>query len=166
MQKSLPTARVLRWGFPALVVGGTLAVACGTWPRANADGGQPAGDRPSARATDPKVKELLEERLATLRDIYDQLIRSYGQGASTSQGVHQAHLDVLNAELDFCESNKDRIAVLAKIVTAAKEYEVLVSNRVKANAASPIAQARAKVARLDAEINLQRAKADASAPAK
>lgn len=166
MRNSPWYARAPLWPLLTLVAGGSLAVLYGSWPRVNADGGQPVGASPGARAIDSKVKALLTERLATVRDIHDQESRSFGQGAATSQGVHQAHLAVLNAELDLCESNKDRLAVLGRIVTAAKEYEARVSTAVAASTASSNAKARAKVARLDAEINLERAKADASTPAK
>ncbi|MFO0809040.1 MAG: hypothetical protein U0746_10480 [Gemmataceae bacterium] len=156
---------MILWALPALVAG-VAAVTWGAGPRASAGGDKPAADKPPARMIDPKVKELLAERLAAVRQIHEELTRAFGLGATTSEGLHQAHLAVLNAELDLCESHKDRVAVLEKIVAAARAYEARSAKGVDISSAPALARARAKVARLDAEINLQRAKADASAPAK
>src|SRR5262245_10553332 len=61
---------------------------------------------------DAKLKELLKERHATVKEIAAQVAKAYEAGAASIEQMHEAELTVLRAELDVCEAEKERIAVL------------------------------------------------------
>lgn len=112
----------------------------------------------AAQPKDSKVKELLKERLATLKEIAVQIERAYKGRAMSIEQLQDANLAVLKAELDLCESDKERIAVLEKIVELAKTQEKQAVEAVKGGAVSGTTALKAKVSRLEAEIALERAK--------
>src|SRR5207237_10825703 len=113
-----------------------------------------------------KVRELLKERLATLKEIAAQAEQAFRQNASSREEVMRARLQVHQAELDLCDSDAERIRVHEEIVAVAKEIEALINASQQEGVASSGVMLRARVQRLDAEIALERAKAKAAAGAK
>jgi RNA polymerase sigma factor (sigma-70 family) len=126
------------------------------------------GQKPEAQAAeDAKVKALLKERLATLKEIAAHVEKRFKETALGSleevlQAKHQVHM----AELDLCESDKERVGIHENIVANARELETLVATRVKAGVAQSVDLLKARVSRLEAEIALERAKAKAAAKPK
>lgn len=106
-----------------------------------------------------KLKELLKERHAILKGIAVQAAVNYQSGQASAESVHQANLEVLKAELDLCDSDKERISVLEKIVVLAKKRDEQAAQLAKSNAVSASFLLRAKLDRLEAEIALERARA-------
>jgi hypothetical protein len=115
-----------------------------------------------ARAAEPKdtrLKELLKERLAALKLVAAAATAqrkidpafNLNQLIEANQAVHQA-------ELELCETDKDRIAVLEKALLEAKEMEKAVERLVEAGQAAVWEPQKAKAARLAVEIALERAK--------
>ena len=89
-----------------------------------------------------------------------------GDAKFTLEQVYRSEQAVLAAELDLCESDPDRIEVLVKIVAAAKDYEKLAVALNNTGAAPASAPLQARVARLEAEIALERAKSRHGSQAK
>ncbi|MCI0456146.1 MAG: efflux RND transporter periplasmic adaptor subunit [Gemmataceae bacterium] len=118
-------------------------------------------DVPAAppEAQDSRLKALLKERLATLRALAEQTTKDYQTGRASFDRVHQAMRALLHAELELCDSDKERIAVLERIVAQAKEYEKRADQRYKSGAVSISDALMAVAGRLEAEIALERAKA-------
>src|SRR5262249_3058086 len=113
-----------------------------------------------------KLKKLLHERLAVLRDMADLARQAHAQGAASYEQVHRAERAVLDAELDVCETDKERIVVLEKIVAAARDFENHVIKASQGGTVPPSAVAKARVARLEGEIALERARLKAGEPTK
>ncbi len=126
----------------------------------------PLGADPAPKAKDARLKALLTERLAVARDMAALVTKAYQAGTASFSTVHEANLAVLNAELDLCQSEKDRVAVLEKFVAALKQFEKQVAEQYKGGLAPPSAPLKAKLARLEGEIALERARAKAADPTK
>jgi outer membrane protein TolC len=112
-----------------------------------------------AEAQDSKLKDLLKERLATPKAVVKATTQDYLTGKVSFDRVYQATKSLLNAELEFAETKKERIAVLEKIVALAKESEKSAVLRYKAGTVPHSDALLATAGRLDAEIALERAKA-------
>jgi len=116
---------------------------------------------PASHAADSKgtkLKSLLNDRLATVRDVANGTNLMYQQGLVTPAQAYDAKLAVFNAELDLCETSPQRVAILDKMLVEAKNYEETVARTSVPVALDRNAQLVAKVSRLDVEIALERAK--------
>ena len=131
----------------ALVVGAGVWYSCSDSRRARAE--QPK---------DTKLKELLKERHATLKDLARQMAKAYQGGGVPIDRLHETERAVLVAEFDLCDTERDRAAVLEKIVALSEKQEEGTAEAVKSGAAPASASLRAKVNRLEAEIALERSK--------
>jgi outer membrane protein TolC len=109
---------------------------------------------------------LLTERLAVAREVAALMEKGFRIGAASFTQVHEANLAVLRAELDLCERDKDRIAVLEKFVAAMKRFEEAMTKLLQVGQASPVEVLKAKLGRLEAEIALERARVKAGDPTK
>jgi hypothetical protein len=119
------------------------------------------GDPPPGGKADKedKVRTLLKERLAVLKEMAAQVHERFKAGASSSAEVMRANQEVYKAELELCETPKERVAVLEKNLDATKVLEDHVAQLVKAGAVPTAELLRAKANRLEAEIALEREKA-------
>jgi RNA polymerase sigma factor (sigma-70 family) len=108
--------------------------------------------------TNAKLQVLLKERVDILRKNVERMKDLHEQHAAGLDAVWQANLRLYKAELDLCETTKDRIAVLEKIVDVYKEMENRLSQLKKQRAASQDVVDDAKLNRLEAEIALEREK--------
>jgi hypothetical protein len=118
-----------------------------------ADAQEPA----KAEAKGSKQKELLKERLAVIREIAKLSTEAYKAGAASYDEVREAVRMVLQAELEQCDSDKDRITVLEKVVAEAKKMEEHAGQLSKTGQAPTRTALRAKADRLQAEIKLEQA---------
>jgi hypothetical protein len=139
--------RFIALGLAALVVAGGVASWCGTLPHAAAAEGN------------TKVKALQRERHAILEKLAEATNVGYRNGTASLSQVVEANRAALNAELDLCETDKARVMVLEKMLTAAKDYEGAVEAKRKAVQASYADALKATADRLEVEIALERAKA-------
>ena len=130
-----------------LLVGGVIAARSGTSPRAAA-----------ADAKDTKVKALLKERHATLQAIASQTTEQYKAGAASVLQLAEANRAARNAELDLCDTDQERVAVLEKMLAEAKEYEKRAEQQHQAGSIPFTAALKARADRLEVEIALERAK--------
>ncbi|SRR5579883_790382 len=113
-----------------------------------------------------KLKSLLKERVEILRRNVENMKRLHEQGVAGQDTVGQANVRLYKAELDLCETPKDRIAILEKIVKVYEEMEDRITILRKTGGASQDAIDGAKLARLEAEIALEREKAKLASSSK
>ena len=113
-----------------------------------------------------KVKELQKERIATLKQMVDVISQLQGRGIVSPEEAYEARLLVLNAELDAAEKESDRITLYKNIVDELKKFENLAEARVKHAQGTTASALKVKARRLEAEINLERAKAKEAKEAK
>jgi hypothetical protein len=117
-------------------------------PRAHADG-----------EGVPRLKALLKERLAALREIASAASEAFRSGRAPLVPLIEASQDVYRAELDLCDTDKERAAVLGRWLAEARGYERKAAELVKAGAAPATSALKTKVIRLEVEIALERVKA-------
>jgi hypothetical protein len=113
-----------------------------------------------------RVKELQKERIATLKEMADLIAEMAKNARAPHEEVYEARLLVLKAELDAAEKESDRIMLYKKIVDELKEFETFADKRVKFARVSTSSVLKAKARRLEAEIDLERAKAKEGKEAK
>ncbi len=109
---------------------------------------------------DSKLREMLKERHAALKEIAQHLAKGFLNGVVSVESLHEAEHAVLHAELDLCDTVKERTAVSEKIVVLCKKQEESAAEAVKSGAAPVNVFLRAKVNRLEAEIALERLKSN------
>jgi len=149
---------------PALI----LIVMAATLPMAPASS-QDKGNPPRKDQTDEsakKVKELQKERIATLKQLVDQLTTQYRNNRVSFEEVLEATLLVLKAELDAAEKEADRITVYKNTVDVLKQYEETAKARFESARGSAHSVLKVRARRLGAEIDLERAKAKKAKEAK
>lgn len=117
---------------------------------------------PSAQAQekkDDKVKELLEERLACLRELVKAAESAYATKKVPLERLVEGQRMLLNAQLEMCQSHKERITMLEQMVALTKGSEKTAHARYKAGAVAQSDALMATAVRLEAEIALKREKA-------
>jgi RNA polymerase sigma factor (sigma-70 family) len=124
---------------------------------------QPGEERPSKNA---KLQALLKERLETVRAMADKMKELHKQKAVDQEVLQRAYVRVYKAELDLCETAKERIAILKQIVEVYKEIEDHASQLERQRIASRHVVQDAKLNRLEAEIALEREKVKLATPSK
>ena len=132
----------------ALIV--LIAAAIGYW---SAQAGALA-----APAKDAKLTALLQERLTTLREAAATTNKAYQTGIESYADVIAANQAVRSAELEMCSTDKERVALLEKMVTEAKGYETIATQHALRGTVPAASGLRVKVNRLEAEIALERMK--------
>jgi len=105
-----------------------------------------------------RVRDLQEQRLDTLRDLVKITTEHYHSGLASAEDLWSATRAKDEAELDLCNSNADRIAILERIVAEAKELEAQDAKLVANKLLSRTLMLKAKANRLRQEIRLEDAK--------
>ena len=116
--------------------------------------------------TQSKVRQLQKERLAVLRQIAAYKKELVQQLKATPDVMFQADLAALKAELELCDSDDARIVVLQKIVVNASKQEENSEGLYKGGRIVHPEFLAAKANRLEAEVELERAKAKVAAKVK
>jgi hypothetical protein len=140
-----------------------LMIALGCWFLSSPALKAQALGQPGAQA--PDLNALQKERLTTVRDIAKLAAEAYKAGLGSYDEVREAAQMVLQAELEQCASDKERVAVLQKFVAQAKQLEDHAAQLSKTGQAPTRTALKAKAERLQAEISLQRAAANAAGQA-
>jgi len=142
---------------PALILT-VLATALPIAPASPQDRVKPA-PKEQIEESAKKIKELQKERIATLKEMADQLNTLFRAGRASFEEVCEARLLLLKAELDAAEKESDRITLYKNFVDVLKKYEEWAEQR-KAGGRVPEATVlNVKARRLEAEILLEQAKA-------
>lgn len=109
-----------------------------------------------------KVKQLQAERLAALKDLVEVTDVLYRKARAEAGSAYEARLQLLNAEVDLAESDAERIKFYENFVNVMKEYEDYAIARKQAARGTEIDILKAKAARLEAEIALEKVKSKAA----
>jgi hypothetical protein len=116
-----------------------------------------AEGREQAQAgSEEKLRALLLERYDILKDIVESDKKLLELGRGDIKALQKATVAMYHAEADLCSTNTERIKVYEKLVDALREYEALVGRRAAAGQVNDMAVLQAKVARLDAQIKLEK----------
>ncbi len=108
-----------------------------------------------------KIRDLQEQRLATLRDLVKITTEHYQNGQASSDELWSATRARDEAELVLCPSNAQRIPILERIVKDAKMLEEQNGQLVSNKLLSRTIWLKAKADRLQQEVLLESAKAKA-----
>lgn len=127
-----------------LVVGGVRPMS-GDAPRERAD--EPTGDR---------VKDLLKERLAVLREVANLTAQDYQTGKASFDRLHHARMAVVSARLELCDTDRERVGILEEGVALARDNEKTAAALYQAGKAPASDPLLAKAGRLEAEIALEK----------
>ena len=112
----------------------------------------------AAGENDSKLKALLKEKLAVAQEALAIVKKAHQNGDTSIEGVVEANQIVGKAELDLCDTNAERVAVLERMLAQTKDFEKSVTELVKAAAAPKTTLLKARLNRLDVEVALERAK--------
>jgi hypothetical protein len=105
-----------------------------------------------------RVRELQEQRLATLRNLVEITTEHYKNGQVSSDELRSATRARDEAELDLCTSKAERIAILERIVAEAKRVEEQDADLVTNKLLSRRLLLKATADRLQQQILLESAK--------
>ena len=94
---------------------------------------------------------LRQQRIDTLRQASDMARQMYEQGLQTLGDVQRIDRMLLEAQLDAAATDKARAEILGKALAVAKQQEALVSDQLRAGAATPLAALEATAERLKVE---------------
>jgi hypothetical protein len=114
-----------------------------------------------AQADEPagRIKDLQKERIATLKELVDQAAAGFKTARVSYEEVLEAQLLLLKAELDAAEKESERITLYERTVEVLNQSEKVASSRAQTGRGSQAAVLKIKARRLEAEIELERAKA-------
>jgi hypothetical protein len=118
-----------------------------------------AGQVPSGTGAHP-IRELQEERLATLRKIADLVDQKRRQGSASMAEVASAKREVAEAELEICASQTDRVMVLERIVEDTRLLASQAAQLAQNNLASQEVALAMKADLLRSQIRLELARAE------
>ncbi|MFO1096172.1 MAG: hypothetical protein U0992_23130 [Planctomycetaceae bacterium] len=109
-------------------------------------------------AKDSPLKELRKAKLAIAQEFATSIRAAYDAGERNFERLWKANRTLHDAELDLCETNAERMAVLEKMLSAAREQEQSTVKLVEQGLRVGTDVMQAKLNRLDAEIALEQAK--------
>jgi multidrug efflux pump subunit AcrA (membrane-fusion protein) len=117
-----------------------------------------AGVKPPAKDAKPSAKllELLKERQKSLDEAASQSMKMYQNGTTTLENVLELQRAALEASLDLCDTDTDRLAVLRKLVMLAETFHRIVEAQREAGKASPVDVLQARALVLELQIRLLR----------
>ena len=116
-----------------------------------------------ASGTDPQpIRELQEERLATLRQIVEVVDQKRRQGSASMAEVASAKREVAEAELEICTNQTERVIVLEKIVEDARIIASKAAQLAQDNLVSQEVALAMKADWLKSRIRLELARAELS----
>jgi len=113
---------------------------------------------PARSADEVKSKQLLKERVAVLNEVATLASRLYGQGSVPLLELNKAKQAVCKAELDLCETDVERIAVMDTRLALAKQDVEVVKRLVSMAEMSTTDLLKAQAKQLKIEAALERRK--------
>jgi outer membrane protein TolC len=114
--------------------------------------------RGDQRTSQDELHRLLLERRQILQMIVESLEAEFKTGRVGDDQVREARVALMSAELDLCKTPAERLVVREKSVQLFKDHEDRVGRLVAAGQAPQIDAAKAKIQRLEAQIELVREK--------
>lgn len=119
-----------------------------------------AGERLNKAQTpgSDKLRELLEERYEILKTFMEAEKRLVEVGQGSRGGIAAATAAMLRAEADLCSIDSERIEIHEKIVTILCENEDAIAREANRGLASSADVVKVRLARLKAQIKLEKMK--------
>lgn len=111
------------------------------------------GVRAGDQKADTRMKALLKEQLATARELASLPASAFKSG---NHGLLEARTAVLNAELDLCETDAQRVSTYEGFITEARKHEEELAELYKLGMTGNPDVLAQKLTRLKAEIALER----------
>ncbi len=108
------------------------------------------------------IRELQQERLATLRQIAELVDQKRRQGSASMAELAAAKRGVAEAELELCPNQAERVMVLDRVVTDARLLANQAAQLAQDNLASQESALTMKADLLRAQIRLELARAELS----
>jgi len=103
-----------------------------------------------------KLRELLIERYDVLKTLAENLNQQLSQGRAEISEVRNATIAMFYAEADLCATDSERVKVYEKLVATLREQEESTARWVDAGRLPRMEVLRAKAARLEAQIGLEK----------
>ncbi len=135
-----------------------MAAALLIAPASPQDKGNPPPKNPIEESA-KKIKELHKERIAVLKDLVDLSTKLFYATRASYGEVLEAELQLLQAELDAAEKESERITIYKDFLDRMKKCQQAAEAQHQAGRATMLPILTFKARRLEAEINLERAKA-------
>lgn len=105
-----------------------------------------------------RLEVLLKERHAALDAVAKATREGYESGAVSLEEMYHAQMAVLSGELDATTVQKERISILEKVVKLAREQEKGIAAGVEMGISTETSALKSRVARIEAEVALERAR--------
>ena len=107
---------------------------------------------------DDRLEALLIQRRNVLQKIADDCQQKYHAGLATDEEMLKADIAVLQAELELKHTKAERIGLHQKILNHMRQLEHSAEKRLQTGSITPLEFSKATLARVDAEIALEREK--------
>ena len=108
------------------------------------------------KAADPHLRVLLLQKRSLLQQLEQDREAQYRAGTGTTEQVEQAAIAVIQADLELANTRQERIALGQKWVEITAKIEKLAMSRYRAATITQTDLREAQLARLEAEIALER----------
>ena len=108
--------------------------------------------------TNEQLRALLQERYEVLRAVAGLLNQQYSAGRVGILEIRDVIIQMLHAEADLCSTNAERIKVYQKLVTTLQEQDKSLAREVSSGNVNQMPFLKARVATLEAQIELEKLK--------
>lgn len=125
-------------------------------------GAREAGSQEDRAALARKVKELQQERIATLKAMIEVGLKLFTVGHFSTRELAETRMTLLKAEVEAAEKDSDRIALYQAAAEALKEYEAIAKAAKEAAKGTELDKLAIKARRLEVETWLEQAKLQAA----
>ena len=126
----------------------------GSFNAAQVAGASEPGIAEGRKSQENELQELLMERRRILSRIVESMKIFLESGRISIDEYRDANIALLRAEMDLCKTRDNRLEILEKIVQFHRTHEAQMAKRAADRRATEIDVERAKVARLEAQIEL------------
>ena len=114
------------------------------------------GQEQAQVGSEEKLQALLLEKYDILKSIVESYKKLLVSGRAEMSEVVSATVAMFHAEADLCSNDAERIKVYEKLVAALREHEAWAERRAAAGRPIEMSAWQGKVARLDAQIKLEK----------
>jgi len=139
--------------FVGFVIAGLVLAAATVWNSQSSTANAGADE-----VKDVKLTELRKERLIALREVASFGSRLFQNARIQFESLREANRELLEAELEFCETDAQRVQVLETMLTSCKEIEERARALRVGAQGTEMGVFRAKADRLKVEILLHQIK--------
>jgi uncharacterized protein (TIGR03067 family) len=118
------------------------------------------GRKGPPKAENKRLRELQQERVKVLEEQLKMRSERIKDGRDSALALIEVHRELADAELDLAETNEQRLAILGRLVKRLQDAEQHVTDLQAAGVQTALGVGQVKAARLKAEIQLEKLKAE------